>query len=142
MLFRSYFNALEQKERYYITDQRIIDILGGANDEALAYRAAAQIWDEMVPDVGTSTATPPLDEGGTDGVGTYLQSGSHGTEFYLNTRAIEYIVDTETDWIQTPFMTPSNQDATVAHLLWMGQVCLNNRRKHGVMYDIDNSIAA
>lgn len=129
-----YFNSLQSQERYFVTDQRIINVLGGAGDEHIKFRNAVHIWDEKLPDVGTSTANP------VDSIGTIEQSGSHGTEFHINSDSLEYIVHPDADWAQTPFRTPTNQDATHSHLLWMGQVVVNNRRKNGVMYDIDNTI--
>lgn len=37
---------------------------------------------------------------------------------------------------------PENQDATVAQILWMGALGVNNRRKNGVLYGISKSITA
>lgn len=142
LVWELYFNGLDSKERYVIDSPRDVDVLGGAGDEMLKFRGAINIWDEVVPDVGTSTATPETENGKGDGVGTHLQSGAHGTEYHLNSQALEYIVHRNRDWVTTPFVRPVGQDAKVAHLLWAGQVVLNNRRKVGVMYDIDNSIAA
>lgn len=132
-----YFSSLASLERYYITNQRVINILGGAEDEMLKFRRAVMLWDEVVPDVGTSTASP-LD----GGVGSYLASGSNGTIFFINREALEYCYHPSANWTQTPFVRPANQDARVAHLLWMGQVTCNNRRKLGVLYDVDNSLSS
>jgi len=137
-----YFNSLERKERYTTLDMDMVNVLGGAAEDMLKYRNALHIWDEVVPDVGTSTATAARVEGDGSGVGTHLQSGAHGTEYHLNSKAMEYVVHSDRDWMTTPFVKPANQDARIAHLLWMGQLCISNRRKLGVMYDIDNSIAA
>ena len=137
-----YMNSLSSQERYIVTDPRVIDVLGGIGEDMLKFRGAIHIWDEMVPDVGTTTATQETESGLGDSVGTPLATGANGTEFHLNSRAMEYVVASRRNWTQTPFVRPENQDARVAQLLWAGQVCLNNRRKHGVMYDIDNSIAA
>ena len=135
-------NSLQSQERYVVTDKRVIDVLGGVSEDLLKFRGAVHIWDEMVPDSGTTTATQETETGLGDSVGTPLQAGANGTEYHLNSQAMEYCVASRRDWVQTPFVRPENQDARVAQLLWAGQVCLNNRRKLGVMYDIDNSIAA
>jgi len=132
-----YFNSLEAKERYIIEDPRTIDVLGGAGEEMLKYRGAVHIWDEVCPDVGTSTATPETETGKGDGVGSYLASGNNGTEYHLNSKAMEYIVHEARDWVATPFIKPVGQDARTSMLLWMGNVVVNNRRKLGVMYDQD-----
>lgn len=137
-----YWGSLEHKERYIIDNQRMIDVLGGAGEDMLKFRGAVHIWDEVIPDVGTTTATPETIEGLGDGVGTYGVAGANGTEYHLNSEAMEYIVHTARDMVSTPFIKPVNQDARISHILWMGQMTLTNRRKVGVMDDIDTSIAA
>lgn len=136
-----YSTLLSSQERYAPGNTGSgIDVLGGMGedrDEWLKFKGAYQIWDEDVPDPGTTTANP------VDGIGTADDpTGAHGAEYYLNTRAMEFVVHTQRNWIMTPFMTPVNQDASVAHLLWMGGLVVNNRRKLGVLYDVDNTIAA
>lgn len=128
-----YFNSLHNQERYYVTNQRIINVLGGAEEDMLKFRGATLVWDEVVPDVGTDTADV------VDSIGTY---GEQGSAFFINSQFMEYIVHPDANWTQTPFITPINQDATTAHLLWQGQLCVNNRRKHGILYDIDLSISS
>lgn len=137
-----YFNSLEAKERYVIDDKRTIDVLGGAGEDMLKYRGAVHIWDEVVPDPGTSTATPETEIGKGDSVGSYLADGNNGAEYHLNSNAMEYIVHEARDWVPTPFIKPVGQDARTSMLLWMGQLTVNNRRKLGVMYDITNTIVA
>lgn len=136
-----YSTLLSSQERYAPSNVgNNIDVLAGMGedrDEWLKFKGAWQIWDEDVVDPGTTTANP-VDEIGTADDPT----GAHGTEYYLNTRAMEYVVHTQRNWMQTPFVTPVNQDASVAYLLWMGGVVLNNRRKQGVLYDIDNTISS
>ena len=133
-----YWNSLQNQERYVVTDKRMIDVLGGA--DMLMFKGAIHIWDEVVPDVGTSTSHI------VDAIGTLtngaVQSGAHSTEYFLNSESFEWVYEAETDWAHTPFQTPTGSDSTVAHMLWMGQCCCNNRRKNGVLYDLDNSIAS
>ena len=128
-----YFGSLHNQERYFVTNQRVINILGGAEEDHLKFRGSTMVWDEVIPDVGTTTADV------VDGIGTI---GQQGTAYFLNSRYLEYDVHRDANWTQTPFITPVNQDATVAHLLWQGQLCMSNRRKHGILYDIDLTIAA
>jgi hypothetical protein len=40
--------------------------------------------------------------------------------------------DEQTNFVATPFMKPINQDARVAHILWMGNMCVSNRRKQAI----------
>jgi hypothetical protein len=137
-IYEVYWNSLQNQERYVVTDERIINVLGGG--DMLKFKNAIHVWDEVVPDVGTSTAHV------VDSIGTLsnggLQSGAHSTEYYINAQAMEFVYEEETNWAHTPFQTPVGQDATVAHMLWMGQVCINNRRKLGVLYDCANNIAS
>lgn len=131
-----YFNSLQNQERYFVTDRRTIDMLGGIEEDMLKIRGAVMIWDEVIPDVGTTTANL------VDEIGTSLQAGAHGTIFFTNSNTLEYVTHPEANWTQSEFLSPVNQDARVSHLLWQGQVVANNRRKNGVGYDINNSIAA
>ena len=59
--------------------------------------------------------------------GNYIGSG---LMFGLNTNYIDLNVDTETDFITTPFVVPTNQTAKVAFILWRGNMTTDNRRRH------------
>lgn len=137
--WEQYFNSLQSQERYIVTDQRVVDVLGGpgGNTDLIRFRGATYIWDEVVPDVQTpATLAGPRPNDAA--VGT----ASESTEFYINSEAMEYVVDSETDWITTPFVRPENQDARTALMLWMGCLGVNNRRKLGVRFSISRSITA
>lgn len=125
--WEQYWNGLSNQERYVVTDQRTIDILGGT--DSLKFRGAIRVWDEVVPDVETNAEV-------VDGVGTFTL----GTSFYINKNAMEFISDSQTDFITTPFVHPVGQDARVAEILWMGAVGVNNRRKLGVMKSIQRNL--
>ena len=127
--WETYWLALQQNERYIIDDKKTVDILGGS--DALAFRGAAFIWDEVVPDPDTSWNA-------LDGVGTH----SNETIYFINSQAMSFVTDTETDFITTDFVRPENQDAKVAQVMWMGATTVNNRRKLGVMSSISPSIVA
>jgi len=58
--------------------------------------------------------------------GNYVSSG---LLFGLNINYIYLAVDSETDLITTPFITPTNQTVKVAYILWRGQLATNNRRR-------------
>jgi hypothetical protein len=73
-----------------------------------------------------------------DAVGTPTVS----TVFMVNSEAFEWVVDSQTDMMTTPFIRPVGQDARVAEILWMGAVGVNNRRKNGVLYGISRSIVS
>lgn len=125
--WEQYWNGLSNQERYVVTDQKTIDILGGS--DALKFRGAIRLWDEVVPDVETNAEV-------VDGIGSFTT----GTSFYINSNALEYIVDSQTDFMTTPFIHPAGQDARTAEILWMGAVCTNNRRKLGVMKSIQRTL--
>ncbi len=59
--------------------------------------------------------------------GNYISSG---LLFGLNMNYIYLAVDTETDFVTTPFITPTNQTVKVAYILWRGNLITNNRRRH------------
>jgi len=59
--------------------------------------------------------------------GNYIGSG---LLFGLNLNYIDLAVDTETDFITTPFVIPTNQTAKVAFILWRGNMITDNRRRH------------
>lgn len=122
-----YFNALSNQERYIVTDKRVLDVLGGPNgsDDLLKFRGAVFIWDEVVPDTETNAEV-------VSAIGTFTL----GTIFFINSESFEYVVDSETDFVTTPFLRPENQDARVAQILWMGCVGVNQRRKNGQLQGI------
>ncbi len=127
--WEQYWNSLQNQERYIVDNPRVLNVLGGS--EALKFRGGTFIWDEVVPDPETNADL-------VDGIGTVTAS----TIYFLNTDNWEYIVDSQTDFITTPFITPVGQDARVAEILWMGATAVNNRRKQAVLYGISRSIVA
>jgi hypothetical protein len=59
----------------------------------------------------------------------------------LNSKFFQIQVHSGTNFAPTPFQKPENQDAKVAHVLWLGGIGISNRRKHGVGGDIDTTVA-
>ena len=59
--------------------------------------------------------------------GNYIGSG---LLFGLNMNYIYLAVDSETDFVTTPFISPVNQTIKVAYILWRGNLLTNNRRRH------------
>lgn len=58
--------------------------------------------------------------------GNYITAG---TMYGLNMNYIYLAVDSETDMVTTPFITPANQTIKVAYILWRGNLITNNRRR-------------
>jgi len=127
--WETYWLSQQTQERYLRTDKATVDVLGGTN--TLAFRGAAFIWDEVVPDPDTSYN--PVDAIGTD---------THATVYFINSQAMSFITDSETDFITSDFVRPENQSAKVAVIEWMGALTANNRRKLGVLSSIVKTITS
>lgn len=127
VLWTEYFNALQSQERYLRTDERTVNVLGGSM--ALAFFDAALVWDEVVPDVRTNADV-------VDAIGSISKS----TLYFVNSDAMEWIYDAETNFVNTPFTRPIDQDARSMQILWMGAMGTNNRRKLGVLRNIAQNI--
>jgi len=120
--FETYENSLDQLKRYGNDD------LGKMGFDTLKLKGATLIWDELVPDL----------EAGTAAIG----SSGKGTAFFINTRFYKLMIDSETDFITTPFIEPENQTAKTAKVLFMGQATADNMRKHGACMGISQTITS
>ena len=94
--------------------------------ENIAFYGSAVVSDEKVPNVEA---------------GTEAQSTTAGSWFMLNTKFVSIKVDSATNFAPTPFQKPENQDAKVAHILWLGAIGISNRRKQAVMGGIDTTLS-
>lgn len=79
------------------------------------FNNAMVVWDEFMPDVYSNSTTI-----------------TYGSAWFVNTKFLGVKYDSETNFINTPFQKPVDQDAKVAHILWMGTTTVSNRRKLGV----------
>jgi len=122
--YETYENALDQDKRYY-QDEKLAS-MGFTN---IKLKGATLVWDENVP---------AIDTGAVAGASTHYS----GTAFFLNTRYYQLIIDSETDFITTPFVEAQDQTGKVAKVLFMGNATVTNMRKLGVCYAIDQTIAA
>jgi hypothetical protein len=59
-----------------------------------------------------------------------------GVLYMANTNYWNLVVDTETDFATTPFISPTNQTVKVAFILWRGNQTTNNRRRFGKLTNI------
>lgn len=60
---------------------------------------------------------------------TWSLQATSGTIYLLNTGGLEFIVNSDTDFMVTPFVTPTDQDAKVAKILLACALTTGNRRK-------------
>lgn len=122
--YETYENALDDKVRYGSTK------LADMGFDNIKLRGATMVWDECVPGLDTG-------ELAEDNSATYT-----GTVFALNTRMYRLIIDSQTDFVSTPFIEPENQTARTAKILFMGNSVCGNLRKLGVGYAISQSIVS
>lgn len=125
--WEQYFNALQSQERY--VNNNMPDVLRGTQN--IMFMQATFMWDEVVPDVATNADI-------VDGVGTVATSNIH----YVNSESMNWIRDSETNFINTDFIRPQNQDSIASQILWMGAIGTNNRRKNGVLKGIPQNITS
>lgn len=115
----TYENALDTQKRY--ADDKMAQL----GFDTVKCKGGTLMWDETVPDIYTGTT-----------------SLTTGTVFMLNSKFYKLIIDKQTDFITTEFIEPENQTAKVAKVLFMGQACVSNMRKHGVAKRIALNIAS
>lgn len=115
--FETYEMALDAQKQF--VDTNIAD-LGFDN---IKLKGGVMVWDELVPDVASGTT-----------------SLTYGSVFMINSKFYKLIVDSETDFITTPFISPENQTAKVAKILFMGNAIASNLRKLGVGVQISQTI--
>lgn len=56
--------------------------------------------------------------------------------YFLNTRYLYLIQHPEAKWTQDDEKKPTNQDAVIVPMYWMGQLCTSNRSRQGVLIDV------
>lgn len=119
--YETFQAAIYSKFRYLDNDKNF-------DFEHFKFKKAYVVWDECVPNVYAGT----LDTTTTTG----------GTAYFINTQFFRLRYEAETNFITSKFKEPVNQDARVAHILWMGNMTCSNRRKQGVIGKISRAIAA
>ena len=91
------------------------------------FHGAPVVWDEFMANwSGVTTA----------------QSTTQGTWVMLNSKFIQIKYDAATNFMVGPFITPENQDASTAKILWYGAAGVTNRRKLGVLSDINTTLTS
>ncbi len=57
----------------------------------------------------------------------------------INTDYLNFVVHPDANFTNTPFVTPENQDARTAKILWMGNLTCSNRKRQGKLYRTSGS---
>ena len=117
--YETYVNAIQDQRQY--NDDKLAQI----GFDNIKVRGATLIWDELVPDIDNGTAA--------------ITSGS---VFAVNTKFYKLVIDSQTDFVTTPFIEPENQTAKTAKILFMGNATVSNARKNGVAYAIAQTIVS
>lgn len=104
----------------------------GYDFEAKKFKKATIVMEEKIPDVHSNLIAPT----------------TYGTMYFLNTKyfAIRYLPERDftmlADENGKTFKKPLKGDSRIGHIAWMGNVTLNNRRKHGVLGKIPRTLNA
>lgn len=125
--YETYEASFDSLVRVQVGDQRLIDL----GFDSVRLKGANVVWDERVPDPKNSELSSV--DGG---------SPTAGAAYYINSRFMEFVVDSQTDLINRPFQMAQDQDAKSALVLLYGNLITTNRRKQGVLYDISTSITS
>src|SRR5215510_2851404 len=99
--------------------------------ENIKYKNAVVVMDDKIPDVS----------------GNLISAATKGTIFFINTKYFKLRYEEGRDFQMLKdeggktMAKPLNQDARVGHVAWMGNTTVCNRRKNGVLGNIDRTKA-
>jgi hypothetical protein len=127
--YEAYELSLDASLRY--SDQDMADM----GFDTIKLKGATWVWDENMIDIYTGTS--PV--GGDYSTAT---AQAVDTAFFLNTKFFKLYMDSETDFVTTPFVRPENQTARTALILFMGNTGVTNMRKHGVAAELKLDITS
>lgn len=111
---------------YYLKYQTQAKEVGDYPFPVLNFHGTLVGWDQYVPDSFTNVTS----------------TATYGTMYFLNTKFMKVRYESETNFVSTEFQKPINQDAKYKHILWMGNITTNNRRKLGVYAKIPRTLTA
>lgn len=112
---------------YYAAYRRNMETDNNYPFDNLLFRGAKVITDELIPNVHAGTSDVSVATG-------------LGTAYFINTKMLKIKYDAQCNFMLTDLQKPVNQDGKIGHVLWMGNACMMNRRKHGVIGDIARSM--
>lgn len=112
-VFGQYEGLLVPNERYMDTK------LGDAGFQNLRFKSVPLVMDKGIVTVLRGTPTSATTK--------------MSPMYFINSDSFEWVVHRDADFEITPFRTPTNQDAKTAQILFMGNLCCNNRAQNGVI---------
>jgi len=89
-----------------------------AGFENLRFRNMDLFWDEFIKSANVTASAAAT---------------SQELAFFITSKFMELMVDSQTDMILSDWLQPETQDAKTKHLLWMGNFLVTRRKKHGVL---------
>jgi hypothetical protein len=98
--------------------------------ENTKFKGGMVVMDEKVPDVENNLTS----------------AATKGTVFATNTKFLKlrYIAERNFEMLKNEegkvFAKPIKGDSRLGHIAWMGELTTNNRRKHGVLYDVARTL--
>jgi len=113
---------------YYNNYRRTADTDNDYPFPNIKFRGCRIVWDENMPNLYAGTTDTTTSNG--------------GSMAFIHTDFMKIRYESDTDFVKTEMIRPANQDAEVAHILWMGNITCNNRRKHGVGWKIPRTLTA
>lgn len=111
---------------YYDKYRRTADTDNDYPFPNIKFRGCKVVWDENFPNVFAGT--------------TDTTTANGGSILFLHTDYLKIRYESDTDFVKTEMVRPANQDAEVAHILWMGNITCSNRRKLGIGYKIPRTL--
>lgn len=93
----------------------------------LSWKGCTFMWSEYMPGWGINDAAST----------TSASTATAQSIFFINSKWLELVIDTETDFIVTPFQEPVDQLAVWAKMLFRAQLTVTQRRKHGLLWAIN-----
>ena len=127
--YENYEMSVEDSKRY--TDSKTAT----AGFENMYFKNAKIVWDDKCPDPHYGTLA---------GANAGNANWAHGAMYFLNTKFLGLRILGGRDWKFSKWTDQidagNNQDAKQTTALWAGQLITTNRRKHGVIYQVDDDI--
>lgn len=123
--YELFVHALFQKYRQIKTDENY-------PFENTLFKGAHVVMDDKVPDVYSGTTS----------------AATYGSAYLINNEFFKLIYEAESDFVLLKdengksFQKPTNGDSRVAHIAWMGNTTVSNRRKQGVWGKIARTYAS